>query len=84
LPTEVLHNILRFLSGIELLAFLAASWPAFIATHSNAFWKSFLKHDQRSTRRRFACAMTGSSSQIRPWCVECPGQDLPRPPLLGA
>jgi hypothetical protein len=45
LPPEVLHNIIRFLPGSDLLEFLKASWPAFSATRRNAFWKWFLKHD---------------------------------------
>jgi hypothetical protein len=45
LPSEILLNILRFLSGDALLALLKASWPAFCATRRNAFWKWFLKHD---------------------------------------
>ncbi|KAK3303774.1 uncharacterized protein B0T15DRAFT_541215 [Chaetomium strumarium] len=45
LPPKVLHNVLRFLPGNDLLGLLKASWPAFSATRRNAFWKWFLKHD---------------------------------------
>ena len=44
LPTEILHNIFRFLSGDTLVALRKASWAAFCTTRDNSFWKWFLKH----------------------------------------
>ncbi|KAH6617563.1 hypothetical protein F5144DRAFT_499211 [Chaetomium tenue] len=45
LPVEILHTILRFLSGDTLISLRRASWAVFCMTRHNSFWKWFLKHE---------------------------------------
>lgn len=45
LPNEVLHMIFQYLPGKSLLTLTAASWPVFVSTHNNQFWKLFISWD---------------------------------------